>query len=68
MLARRGMTNFDLEEIQTNESMVSAFDVDHIGTEALLWQTGYLTVVGAEEDEDYEVFRLGYPTRRCAGA
>ena len=62
MLARRGVTSFGLEEIETDETMLSAFDVDHIGTEALLWQTGYLTVVGVEEDEDdYEVFRLGYP-------
>ena len=62
MLARRGVTSFALETIETDESMLSAFDVDHIGTEALLWQTGYLTIVGSEEDEDdYEVFRLGYP-------
>ena len=61
VLARRGVTSFGLEEIETDESMLSAFDVDHIGTEALLWQTGYLTIVGVEEDEDYEVFRLGYP-------
>ncbi|MDE2975698.1 MAG: AAA family ATPase [Gemmatimonadota bacterium] len=62
VLARRGVTSFALEEIETDESMLSAFDVDHISTEALLWQTGYLTIVGAEEDEDdYEVFRLGYP-------
>ena len=62
VLARRGVTSFDLEGIETDESLLSAFDVDHIGTEALLWQTGYLTIVDADEDEEgEEVFRLGYP-------
>ena len=62
MLERRGVTSFDLEGIETDESLLSAFDVDHIGTEALLWQTGYLTITDAEEDEEgEEVFRLGYP-------
>ena len=28
---------------------------------ALLWQTGYLTIADVEEDDDEEVFRLGYP-------
>ena len=62
LMERRGVTSFDLEGIETDDSLLSAFDVDHIGTEALLWQTGYLTIVDAEEDEDgEEVFRLGYP-------
>ena len=62
MLERRGVTSFDLDGIETDESLLSAFDVDHIGTEALLWQTGYLTIVDAEEDEEgEEIFRLGYP-------
>ena len=62
MLERRGVTSFALEGIETDESLLSAFDVDHIGTEALLWQTGYLTIVDVEEDEEgEEIFRLGYP-------
>ncbi len=62
VLERRGVTSFDLDGIETDESLLSAFDVDHIGTEALLWQTGYLTIVDAEEDEEgEEIFRLGYP-------
>ena len=62
VLARRGVTSFDLEEIETDESLLSAFDVDHISTEALLWQTGYLTIVDTEDDEEgEEIYRLGYP-------
>ena len=62
VLERRGVTSFDLDRIESDESLLSAFDVDRIGTEALLWQTGYLTIIDAEEDEDgEEVYRLGYP-------
>ncbi|MDE2984862.1 MAG: AAA family ATPase [Gemmatimonadota bacterium] len=61
-LERRGVTSFALEGIETDESLLSAFDVDHISTEALLWQTGYLTIAGVEDDEEgEEIFRLGYP-------
>ena len=61
VLTRRGVGSFDLEGIETDDTLLSSFDVDHIATEALLWQTGYLTIAGVEEDEDEEVFRLGYP-------
>jgi hypothetical protein len=33
-----------LERMWSNESLLSAFDVDHIEPEAMLWQTGYLTI------------------------
>jgi hypothetical protein len=33
-----------LEKMWSNESLLSAFDVDHIEPEAMLWQTGYLTI------------------------
>ena len=61
VLERRGVTSFDLERIETDDALLSSFDVDHIATEALLWQTGYLTITGVEEEDDEEVFRLGYP-------
>ena len=61
VLARRGVTSFDLEGIETDDSLLSSFDVGHVYTEALLWQTGYLTIAGVEEEDDEEVFRLGYP-------
>ena len=60
VLARRGVTSFQLDGIEVDDSLLSAFDVDHMATEALLWQTGYLTIMGVEDDDD-EVFRLGYP-------
>ena len=61
VLERRGVTSFDLDGIETDESLLSAFDVDHMGTEALLWQTGYLTITGVEGDDEDRFYRLGYP-------
>ena len=36
---------------------------EHIGTEALLFQTGYLTITGEEQLGGKELYRLGYPNR-----
>ena len=44
VLARRGVASFDLEGIEADNSLLSSFDVDRIEPEALLFQTGYLTV------------------------
>ena len=46
----------------TND-LLSAFDVDDIGTEALLFQTGYLTIVEEEDLGGRLLYRLGYPNR-----
>ncbi len=41
--ARRTFTP-DLERLVALETLLSSFDVDHIPVEALMFQTGYLTV------------------------
>ena len=56
-LARRNLPTPRLDSMTGSESLLSAFDVDRISTEALLFQTGYLTIAG-EEDGRY---RLDYP-------
>ena len=43
--------------------LLSVFDVDYIGTEALLFQTGYLTIKSEEELGGMPLYRLGYPNR-----
>ena len=48
--------------VSTGE-LLSAFDVNHIGTEALLFQTGYLTITGEERLGGKALYRLGYPNR-----
>ncbi len=56
-LARRNLPTPRLDGMIGSESLLSTFDVDRMSVEALLFQTGYLTIVG-EEDGRY---RLGYP-------
>jgi hypothetical protein len=42
--------------------LLSAFDVERITTEALLFQTGYLTILKVEEPLlGYWVYTLSYP-------
>ena len=63
LLARRGVASFELDGMAAGEPLLSAFDVERIGTEALLWQTGYLTIVGERERRGRSVYRLGFPNR-----
>ncbi|MEZ0329574.1 MAG: AAA family ATPase, partial [Dissulfuribacterales bacterium] len=43
-LRERNFFTPKLEHIFANEDLLSAFDVDYIRPEAMLWQTGYLTI------------------------
>ena len=52
-----------LESEYATEELLSAFDVDEVGTEALLFQTGYLTIVDEIRDEMGVRYRLGCPNR-----
>ena len=61
MLARRGVSTFGLDHMKADETLLSAFDVEHIAPEALLFQTGYLTILDTEERGGDEIFCLGYP-------
>ncbi len=60
-LFRRRTGSLALDGMAGNEELLSAFDVDHIGTEALLFQTGYLTIESMEKLGTKAVYRLGYP-------
>ena len=46
-----------------SKKLLSTFDVGRIATEALLFQTGYLTVVGQERHSGVQDYRLSYPNR-----
>ncbi len=56
-LARRNLPTPRLDGMIGSESLLSTFDVDRMSVQALLFQTGYLTIAG-EEDGRY---RLDYP-------
>ena len=45
------------------DALLSAFDVEEMATEALLFQTGYLTIQDVEERDGRIRYRLGYPNR-----
>ena len=46
-----------------SDELLSAFDVDEIAPEALLFQTGYLTIREREDLGGEPLYRLGYPNR-----
>ena len=60
-LLRRGVASPDLDGMTGDEALLSAFDVDEISAEALLFQTGYLTIVGEDEFDSEPLYRLSYP-------
>ena len=62
-LVRRGVGSLALEDVSATDALLSAFDVGAIGVEALLFQTGYLTIRGEENFGGETTYRLGYPNR-----
>ena len=62
-LFERRVSTASLGETVSTEELLSAFDVEHIGTEALLFQTGYLTITGEERLGGTTLYRLDYPNR-----
>ncbi|MGD9731341.1 MAG: ATP-binding protein [Desulfamplus sp.] len=51
----------DLEHVVAMENLLSRFDVNDISTEALLFQTGYLTIDHVEWTGAKQLFHLRYP-------
>ena len=62
-LLARGVSALALDDMLGSDELLSAFDVDHIAPEALLFQTGYLTIRRTELRGGELYYRLGYPNR-----
>ena len=62
-LFQRRVSSVSLDEMIATEDLLSTFDLNRIGTEALLFQTGYLTITAEEELGGEPLYRLGYPNR-----
>ncbi len=62
-LLERGVSSLALDDMLGSDELLSTFDVDHIATEALLFQTGYLTIRRTESRGGELYYRLGYPNR-----
>ena len=53
----------DLERLQAPESLLSAFEIGDISTEALLFQTGYLTIESVRRIGAFGQYRLRFPNQ-----
>ena len=62
-LFKRRVSSLKLDEMMGSSDLLSTFDVDEIATEALLFQTGYLTITGEENLGGKSLYWLGYPNR-----
>ena len=62
-LFRRRISSLSLDGMLTSSELLSSFDVDAIATEALLFQTGYLTIKDVRDRGGVRRYRLGYPNR-----
>jgi hypothetical protein len=60
-LLERGVFIPRLGRLLASEALLSAFDVDHIATEALLFQTGYLTFDEVRQRGALIEYRLRWP-------
>ena len=62
-LVKRGVSPLALERMAGTDDLLSTFDVDDMATEALLFQTGYLTIRDHRRLGGQTVYRLGYPNQ-----
>ncbi len=60
-LVERSVGPMELENRMADMPLVSRFDVDDIGVEALLFQTGYLTIAEERREGFRTFYRLDYP-------
>ncbi len=64
LLVRRNLSTLDLEGWTADQMLLSDFDIHHVDTGALLFQTGYLTITEVlRGDYGGRAYRTGYPNR-----
>ena len=67
-LKHRGFYTPQLERLIADDELLSAFDVDDIAVEAMLWQTGYLTIQRTEVCDGVREYELGVPNLEVRAA
>ena len=67
-LLERRVDPASLNDLTVGDADLAAFDIHHAKTEALLFQTGYLTILGEERSAAGYLYRLGYPNREVRSA
>ncbi len=60
-LVRNKISPIELENRTADRELVSTFDIQSYNIDALLFQTGYLTITGKEQSEYLTEYRLDYP-------
>jgi hypothetical protein len=68
LLAGRRQFVPDLERLRTTEALLSTFDIDSIPTEALMFQTGYLTIETVRHIPGRVEIGLRYPNLEVRAA
>ncbi len=64
LLAHNQWFTPELLQREADDHLLSSFDVEKIAPEALLWQTGYLTIQSTHEAfPGYRTYTLSYPNR-----
>ncbi len=61
LMMERRFTPHNINNLKVEKNLVSTFDVDSIGIEALLFQSGYLTIIDEHRETADIVFELDYP-------
>ena len=67
-LVERRVDPAALHERTVGDADLAAFDIRHAKTEALLFQTGYLTILDEMPGAVGPLYRLGYPNREVRSA
>ena len=63
VLTRRHVMTPQLNHLSSDDELLSSFDIDNMPIEALMFQTGYLTIKKRENLEGNYFYTLGYPNR-----
>ncbi len=63
LLASRQTWLPDLAQLESDAELLSTFDVNNLSTEALMFQTGYLTIAEESNESGEYWYRLRYPNR-----
>ncbi|MDD9962835.1 MAG: AAA family ATPase [Gammaproteobacteria bacterium] len=63
VMMEKGVGPLDVEGLIADGQLVSTFDVGEVSVDALMFQTGYLTITGEERRDDGFLYRLDYPNK-----
>ncbi|MDR1062357.1 MAG: ATP-binding protein [Azoarcus sp.] len=68
MLTERRVYLPELDRLETSDRLLSTFEVGDISTEALMFQSGYLTIAGEKKRGGNIAFLLTYPNHEVRSA